>query len=476
MVTQAHDGRRQVIMAADAVAQALGIHPGLPLAHARAMVPELAVMEANPTGDAAALADLAAWCLRYAPLTSAIPPDGIWIDVTGCAHLHGGEQAMLTDLVGRLTHAGIAARAAVADTPGAAHAVARHTGQDVTIVPPGAQAEAIALLPVAALRLTRAQTDGLRRLGVDRIGQLASLPRGPLAHRFGFGILQRLDQALGHVAEAIAPVLPPEVIQHQLAFPEPLLTADAFSAAIAELVHNVCARLERAGQGARRLDLIFERVDGGMQVVRIGTARPARDDRHLARLLAERIEAVDPGLGVEAMRLVVTLAEPLAQTQAAVPLGNSAYEQTGLGMLVDRLQNRFGPCRVYRIRPIETDVPERAEALESALSPPPAWVWPPHWPRPVRLLTLPQPVEVMGLLPDHPPKVFTWRRVRHRIRRADGPERIYGEWWRRDGEVRGVRDYWVVEDETGRRFWLFRRGDGADQGTGDLSWFLHGFF
>ncbi len=465
-----------VIVAADAAARALGLRPDMPLAHAQAMVPGLAIAEANPEGDAVALAGLAAWCLRYAPLTSAAPPDGIWIDATGCAHLRGGEETMLADLVRRLARAGVAARAAIADTPGAAHALARHGGRDVMVVPPGAHADAIALLPVAALRLTNAEADGLRRLGLDLIGQVAGLPRRPLARRFGTGVLQRLDQALGHIAEAIEPVVPPEIVQHRLTFVEPLLTAEAFSAVIGELVRTVCARLETAGQGARRLDLLFERVDDSAQVIRVGTARPVRDNRHLARLLDKRIEAVDPGLGVEAMRLVVALAEPLAYAQAAASLGDRAQEEADIGALVDRLENRFGAHRVYRVRPVETDVPERSEAPEPALAPPPAWIWPPHWPRPVRLLAPPQPVEALGLLPDHPPMAFTWRRVRHRVRSADGPERIHGEWWRRDGEVRGVRDYWVVEDENGRRFWLFRRGDGADQGTGDLSWFLHGFF
>ena len=201
-----------------------------------------------------------------------------------------------------------------------------------------------------------------------------------------------------------------------------------------------------------------------------------RDARHLARLLDEKLETVDPGLGVEAMRLMVTRAERLAYAQARAALVEDADEEIDITPLLDRLANRFGAGRVYRIRPVATDVPERVGVPEPALAPSPAWVWPTRWPRPVRLLTPPQPVEALGLLPDHPPAAFTWRRVRHPIRRADGPERIHGEWWRRAGERHGVRDYWAVEDTEGRRFWLFRRGDGEDPATGDLAWFLHGFF
>ncbi len=273
--------------------------------------------------------------------------------------------------------------------------------------------------------------------------------------------------------EPIDPVFPPDLAQHRLSFVEPLLTAEAFATVITRLTRTVCATLEQAGQGARRLDLIFERVDGTTQSLRVGTARPSRDPRHLVRLLEERLERVDPGLGVEAMRLVVPLAEPLAYTQASLA-GDSAGAD--LSSLVDRLGNRLGAARVYRAAPVESDVPERSVRRVSALAPPRRTTWPEHLPRPVRLLDPPQPVDAMALLPDHPPVSFTWRRVRHRVRRADGPERIAGEWWKSDAEMQATRDYFRVEDEQGRRFWLFRRGDGEDAATGDLRWFLHGFF
>ncbi len=480
LVTATHDGRRCVIASADRAARTLGLRPGLPLAHAQAMLPDLAVVEADPDGDAAALARLAAWCLRYAPLTSADPPDGVWIDVTGCAHLHGGEQALLEDVVARLEDKGVAARAAIADTPGAAHAVARYGGIAVSVVPLSGQADALALLPIAALRLEAEMVTGLHRLGLDRVGQLVSAPRAPLARRFGVCLLRRLDQALGQVAEAIVPVLPPETITRRLAFVEPLLTAEAFAAVFGRLTEAVCTALERAGQGARQLDLLFERVDDTVQSVQVGTARPSRDARHLGRLLDEQIETVDPGLGVEAMRLVVSLAEPLvyAQDGASSLTGSPAAgaATAGLAPLVDRLVNRLGAERVYRAAPVESDVPERSVRRVPALSPALAVSWPTSLPRPVRLFSPPQEVVAIAVLPDRPPVRFTWRGMQHRVQRSDGPERVFGEWWKRDGERRAVRDYWAVEDETGCRYWLFRRGDGADPATGNLSWFLHGLF
>jgi protein ImuB len=481
LVTARRDGRRRVIAATDAAAAALGLYPGQPLAKAQALVPELTVRDASPQADAAALDRLAAWCLRYAPLTAPAPPDGIWIDVAGSAHLLGGETALLRDLLDRLTTRGLASRAAIADTPGAAHAVARFGSEPAIVVPAGMVAAALADLPPEALRLPAEATEALHRLGFETIGRLAAAPRPPLVRRIGPDFATRLDQAMGTLFEPITPAIPPDLTQVRQTFVEPLLTAEAFSAVIARLVAPVCCALEKAGQGARRLDLLFERVDGSIQAIRIGTARATRDVRHLARMLDERLEQVDPGLGVEAMRLVVPQADPLTFTQTAARLTDAESASTDLPVadlapLVDRLANRLGSERIYRIAPMESDVPERSVRRVPALAPPVRTHWPADLPRPVRLLDPPQPVEAMALLPDQPPVAFTWRRVRHRVRRADGPERIAGEWWKRDGELRSVRDYFRVEDENGHRFWLFRRGDGEDSVTGDLRWFLHGFF
>ncbi len=374
---------------------------------------------------------------------------------------------MLDHLVARLAQDGMTARAAVADTPGAAHAMARFGGH--MVVPDGGQAEAIAPLPVAALRLPADMVATLRRLGFEQIGALARVPRALLARRFGPLPGRRIDQAQGHLAEPLQPLDHATTLQHRLAFLEPLLTADALSAATGHLLAPVCATMERAGLGARRLDLWFERVDGTVQATRVGTARPNRDPGHLHRLLDEHLEQIDPGLGIEAMRLVVALAEPLRWQQADAGGGGD------VSTLVDRLSNRLGAERVYRAAPVESDVPERAVRRVPALSRPGA-NWPGIGPAPTRLFDPPRPVEAISELPDHAPAAFTWRRRRHRVRRADGPERIYGEWWRRDAESAAVRDYFRVEDEEGRRFLLFRQGDGIDLATGGLQWFVQGMF
>jgi protein ImuB len=410
--------------------------------------------------------DLLLTCLRYAPLAALDPPDGLWIDVTGSTHLHGGETRLLRDLLQRLN---VPAYAAVADTPAVAHAVARFGGGGM--VPPGA--DAVGDFPIEALRLPLDVLASLRLMGFERIGPLAAAARAPLVRRFGPMLALRLDQAAGTVFEPIVPAVPATLIQARLTFVEPLLTADAFSSVIVRLVGMVCGDLERAGRGARRLDLLFERVDESVQAIRIGTARPARDARHLGRMLDERLERVDPGLGVEAMHLIVAVADPLGFVQTASSLVEEA--SSDLAPLVDRLANRLGEARVYRAAPVESDVPERSVRRVAALSRA-VGGWPADLPRPVRLLDPPQPIDAMALLPDHPPVAFTWRRVRHLVRHADGPERITGEWWKRDREWASVRDYFRVEDEDGRRFWLFRRGNGSDLETGDMRWFLHGVF
>lgn len=476
VVTSLHDGRRQVVGAANAAAAAVGLSAGMPLAHAQSLVPGLHIEPADVAGDASALAELAAWCLRFSPFTAADGSDGIWIDATGCAHLFGGEQPLLAAIVEKLSTSGVTSRIAIADTPGAAWAVARYGAGQISIVAQGNAAATLDPLPIAALRLSGDVQTALGRLGFDRIEQLASAPRGPLALRFGPSLMRRLDEATGRLFEPLAPVFPPDTVAERLPFVEPLSTADAFVTVIATLAQNVCEELERRSLGARQLDLVFERVDGSHQVIRIGAARPARDPRHLARMLEERVDQVDPGLGVDAMQLVVTLAESLTYTQAPTSLLADRESDPDIAALVDRLVNRLGADRVYRVEPTESDVPERSVRRMPPLSRPTAAKWPAGLPRPSRLLTTPQAVDVIAEMPDRPPRMFIWRRARHRIRRADGPERIGGEWWLRDSERMASRDYWQVEDETGQRFWLYRSGDGSDASTGDLRWFLHGFF
>ncbi len=540
LVTVAREGGRVSIQAACPAALALGVVPGMALTQARASFPGLDVRDADPAGDAADLARLAlTLARRWTPVVAQSGPsaggDGLVLDLTGVAHLHGGEARMTRRLVRLLARHGVAARIAVADTVGAAWALARFgrsapsgqaarirggpqpggngrgapgwshdaagrtmtdAGADaaVQIVPPDGHLNALAPLPVAALRIEPRAAELLARLGVDTIGQLAAMPRGPLARRFGTALVARLDQASGALPEPLDPVVPLDPVTVRQRFAEPIVTAEAIAHWLGELVPRLAARLSRAGLGARQVALVADRVDGVPQPLRVGLARPTRDPVHLLRLLARRIEEIDPGYGIDALALHVRRADPLGPEMLAPHLAGEA--QPDLAPLIDTLANRIGPTRLWRCSPVDSDVPERSVAGISPLDPPPGRTrvveaddvrrldergrdhpWHPRWPRPVRLLRRPEPVDnVLYGLPDQPPKRFTWRGRVHLVVRADGPERIAGEWWRRPGERQAVRDYFCVEVEAGGRFWLYRRGDGVRAETGDLAWFLHGRF
>ncbi len=463
-----------MVLAADAAARRAGLRAAMPATKAQALVVGLVIMEADPAGDAAALEGLALWALqRYAPIAAADPPDGLVIDVTGAAHLHGGEDAMLAEMITRLGAAGFTAHAAVADHWGAAHALARYKARPSIVVPPGDEA-AIAPLPIAALRLPPDMADALRRLGFDRIADLLTTPRAPLALRFGPEIGRRLDQATGQINEPINPARPPDRIEMRRSFAEPIGAAETIARYTGKLVAQLCEVLEAKGLGAKRLDLLLHRVDNRLQAIRVGTALPVRDVKRLTRLLCDKIETVDPGFGIEIMSLTAALAEPLAPKQTISSLTDAP--EVDVTDLIDILSNRVGEQRLYRFAPVASDVPERAVARVAPTAPDTGAGWPDHWPRPSRLLPHPEPIETVALLPDHPPVTFTWRGVRRRVKRADGPERVFGEWWKREAELIAVRDYFQVEDEAGERFWIYRAGDGEHEDTGSHRWFLHGIF
>ncbi|UVO50407.1 DNA polymerase Y family protein [Sphingomonas sp. SUN019] len=531
LVTAQKIGSRIEIAAASPAARALGLIPGMALTQARASVPGLIVHDADPEGDRADLERLATTLARrWCPVVAISDDDGLLLDLTGVAHLHGGEEKMARRIVRLLARAGVRARIAVADTTGAAWAFARFPAQrhsrasgnprpaaadNTTDVLPNSHSAMgsrlrrndgvcligarehlphLAPLPVAALRLDPTATNLLARLGVDTIGELLAIPRAPLVQRFGRAIVQRLDQATGAAAEPLDPVVPPTAIHVERRFAEPIATADAIGHWLAGLVTDLTLALAKTGQGARTILFVAERVDSTTQTLRIGLARPTRDAPHILRLIARRIEEVDPGYGIDALALHVRRADPLG----AEPFGAQLAKDHApdLAPLVDTLANRIGPARLWRHRPVESDVPERSVAPLPPLDPPdrdalvlrlhdvrrlddrPAdHPWHPRWPRPARLLRRPERIDhVMAELPDQPPRRFTWRGVRHEVVRADGPERITGEWWRSTAERDAVRDYFAVENATGRRFWLFRRGDGMRPETGDLTWFIHGAF
>jgi protein ImuB len=461
-------------MAVDADALQAGLRIGMPATQAQAVVEGLVIHHADPVADAEALERLAVWALRYSPLVAADAPDGVIIETTGAAHLHGGEDAMLADMVSRLQAAGIAARAAIADTRGAAHALARFAARPALVVPEGESADRIRPLPIAALRLPQDTVGDLRKLGFERISDLLATPRAPLTLRFGPEIGRRIDQATGRTGDPIDPVRPADLVETRQLFAEPIGAPETIARYVAKLIARLCVELELRGLGARRLDLLFGLVDNRVQAVRIGTARPVRDVKRLTRLLCDKIEKVDPGFGIEIMRLAATAAEPFETKQMISSLVDEP--EADVSGLIDILCNRVGESRLYRCAPVASDVPERSVRRVAAAAPATGEGWPSHWPRPARLLAPPEAIETVALLPDHPPVNFTWRGVRRRVRRADGPERVFGEWWKRHAELSTVRDYFQVEDDAGERFWIFRAGDGEDAATGSHKWFLHGIF
>lgn len=466
------------LAAVDARARALGLFPGQKAADALALVPDLATFDHDPAADRAALEALSDWCVRFSPAVAIDGEDGLLLDITGTDHLWGGEAAMLVDLVARLARWGVPARAAIADTAGAAWGLARY-GENLAVVAPGGQREALADLPVAALRLDEAAEAQLPRLGLHRVGQLYGLPRAQLAKRFGLAFTTRLDQALGAAAEALVFRRPATPWFDRLAFFEPISAPEDLARVAADALELICARLEAEGRGARRFEVVFHRLDGQAFPVRAGLARIGRDARRLAKLIVPKLDKVDPGFGIEVVTVHAAGVEALAAVQNGLDKAVGASLDETLAPLIDRLVNRLGEARVWRADPYESHVPERSVVRVAPLDPPSAATWDPDRPRPVRLFRRPEAITALAKVPDDPPVSFTWRGRSHRVRRAEGPERIAQEWWRAgvaEGETGPgkIRDYYRVEDEAGGRYWIFRQG--LFGGEDAPKWWIHGLF
>ncbi len=475
LVTIAREGQKMVIAAACPEAKALGLAPGMALTQARAMFPALQIHEGDPEGDAALLARIGAFAARrITPLVAVSGVDGLWLDLTGTAHLHGGEKRLCHRLIRLCARLGLEARIAVAGNAAAAHALARHGNAPLSHCPNGHEEAALAPLPLAALRLEAPMVAAMRRLGIERVGDLITMPRGPLVRRFGRIVPTRLDQALGRRAEPFDPIVPRDAPQAGLRFAEPIGGAETIARAIRELLEQLEPILREGAIGVRALLLVCERVDRREERLAIGTARATRDKPHLLRLLLPKIETIDPGFGIDAMRLIAARTEPLAASH--MPGDLAAPDETPeLAQLIDLIAGRIGTKNLYRFTGIESEVPERSVQQIAPLDAPVPW--PDTWPRPARLLPWPEPISnVMAEMPDAPPKRFIWRGRTHLVVAGDGPERIYGEWWKRGRERDAVRDYFQVEDESGARYWLFRKGDGESDHTGDLSWWIQGSF
>ncbi len=493
------------ITALNEAAEAAGLAVGEPLADARAKAGFLQVRAVEAAADDAALRRLALWATRYTPTASPWGEDngadGFFLDIEGAAHLFGGEEKLIADLAARLeNNFGLPARLAVAATPGAAWALSRFHAAPCCVLPSGEEAEALASLPIEALRLAPETRTTLRRLGFKSVGALIDQPRAPFAARFPAQLLRRLDQALGRVQEPLVPVVAPPVYHCLRYLIEPIFFQEAVVAHANRLMQTLVHVLVRDDVGARALRLSLYRVDGAAETVDIGLTLPTRSVPHVARLIDLKLDALaatrNAGFGFEAIGLAVTIAEPMVarQTEFTSRSHPSPVRGSGWGdgdrtercaALVDALRQRLGAQRVREFQPVASHLPERAEVLWPLTSATPAWPEP-EQARPLLLLPHAEPTKVTALVPDGPPRRFSWRGVTYEVTGSQGPERIASEWWRAPpslpsplaGEGKGggpTRDYYLVEDADGHRFWLFREGLYGHETT-EAHWFVHGLF
>ncbi|MFT8815102.1 DUF6504 family protein [Acetobacter fabarum] len=468
---------RLLVTAADPIALRLGICQGMPLAQARAMQPELHVAQAEPAADQAALEVLTLWCQWLSPLTATDGADGVWVETTGCDHLFGGEDQMAEHLLTRLAKAGYSARIAIADTAAIAAAVARSSHQSITLISPRGPESVLRELPLASLRLEPETLATLRRLGLVRVGQLLDMPRAPLARRFGQALPDRLDQAMGRLPEPLSFRIAPQAFRASGTLVEPISTVPAIARALENLVAELVDTLSRRGHGARHLQVQCMRVDGTLQSLQIGLSNASADPVRLNRLLAERIETIEPGFGIEAFTLSATETAPL-DAPANRDWLTPATDPAGLSTLLERLGGRVGIQSLSRLYDGASQFPEREQAYagcERVQGMEEHFSAGPHGPRPARLLPAPASITVTASWPDGAPKAFRWRRATHTVRGLIGPERVWSDWWH-DPQGACARDYWVAETVEGERFWLFVAHDGAGPAKGQAVWFLHGLF
>lgn len=476
----------------DARASALGLTLAMSLADARAIQPKLEAIEADPEEDARALENIAAWCERFTPIVVLDPPEGLFLDITGCAHLFGNEEKLRTEIVTRLHAQGFGSRAAIAPTPGAAWAFARYLKQkrapqktlreslEASLAATEDWQAQLAALPVEALRLEAGATALLRRLGLKTVGQILHAPRSAFTARAGENAMLRLDQALGRAQEALSPRRPAPAVFALRRFLEPIFTADAVLQVAEDLCGDAIKKLDVRGAGVLRAELVLFGVDGRDRVIGVNVSKPLREVKPLMRLFREKLNSVSENLdaefGFEAARLdVMRLAEFDERTRTLVSVGEASASAEQISGIVDVLGSRLGVKRVVRPQVHDEHSPERAAGWRSALArgyqdkgvkPPEDGVQR----RPVRLFSPGQQIEVMASVPDGPPIRFRWRRVMREVVRAEGPERISGSWQKSEK----MRDYYRVEDRQGRRYWLYREGLYGESEA--PRWYVHGLF
>ena len=475
------------IFALDDAAADFGLEIGLPLANARAICPHLTVFDADAAADAKALNDIADWCDRFTPLLALDSPHGLFLDITGCAHLFGGEAVMMRLLCDVLTAQGFVVSAAIAGTSVCARTMTRHVHG--RIIGDGEEADAVRPLPVSALGAGDAVVTGLRRAGLKTIGDVASRERHEITARFGAGFTTLLEHALGQGDAPISPrkPLPDYIVEKR--FAEPIATEGVISVTLSRLAEMLVGAMGQQGKGARRLEACFFRTDGAVRAIAVDTGQPVTRADMIDRLFRERLEALndplDPGFGFDLIRLSASRTEIVVQQQR--DLDANVHDNDELAALIDRIAARIGGQRVVVHLPQDTHIPERAVQAVSAqhhLAAAAQAAWPARMDEepPLRLFERPEPIKVpFATVPDGPPHHFTWRRATHAVVRVEGPERIAMEWWRHNGQAL-TRDYFRVEDEAGLRFWIYRDGlYGSELVTEEgepapSNWFVHGLF
>jgi protein ImuB len=468
LVTQEHG--RKIISAGNEIALREGIDIGMVLADARAIYPSLFVEDDIQDLSSRLLNKLAEWSIRFSPCVSTDLPDGLIIDASGCAHLWGTEELYINDIISGLNKLGYQTRAAMADTVGAAWAVTRF-GANAAIVEKGAQLSALLSLPPQALRLEKEQVELLHKLGLRRITQFIKMPRAALRRRFGKTILQRIDQAIGSETELIESIIPVEPYQERLPCLEPISTATGIEIALEKLLDVLCSRLQKEQKGLREAIFKGYRIDGKIVSISIGTHRPSSNPKHLFKLFSLKIDLIEPDLGIEVFHIEAKKIEDAPPYQDQIWATSCGLENIQLAELIDRIAGRIGENSIHRFLPDEHYWPERSIKKALSLEEKPSTEWRTDKPRPTVLLPSPELIDVTAPIPDYPPMLFRYKGILHKIKRADGPERIEQEWWLQQGLH---RDYYYVEDEEGRRYWIFRLGHYDADKT--YQWFIHGFF
>ena len=463
-----------VIYATNRAARTMGVQIGARVVDMKAICPELQTEYANQAGDKAALERLVLWARRWCPWTASDGADGLILDTTGSAHLFGGEDAMLIEMETQFSLLGLTSRLAIAPTQGTAWALARF-GPVRSICTEGEIVQRLSPLPVNGLRLNAETVLLLQRLGLKTIGALMNVPRLSLTRRFVKAALisnplVRLDQALGKLAEPVASVETKPRFSAQSRLPEPVFDPAPY---LPQLCDNLCDALQNAGMGCRYLNLTVYRTDGDVSHINVATAASTRDPVHLHSLFRDKLEHINPGFGFDLITLTAGGIEAIQIVQTQ--LDGEAHGDLQLTQLLDRLTAKFGPRSVSYPVVYESHVPERAQGRLSNFGAPPPQTAELIKERPIKLLDTPEEVHVLYAVPEGPPAQFIWRRKTHRVTRYAGPERIAPEWWK-DRPGTRLRDYFKIEDQTGRRIWLYREGLHEDGRGGDPRWFIHGMF